>query len=118
MQCDSCRMWNHLAPYCPNPEKELPPLRFLPQMTTTYMDLQTFFVQSVFNYNRLSAKRVKFQEEFRQELEKRLRQIWPNSSLYLFGSSCNGFGFTHSDLDICLTFDNKSALPEVNVKQF
>ena len=27
----------------------------------------------------------------------------PDADLHLFGSSCNGFGFTHSDLDICMT---------------
>lgn len=27
------------------------------------------------------------------------------ANVEMFGSSCNGFGFHNSDIDICLTFD-------------
>jgi terminal uridylyltransferase len=39
-----------------------------------------------------------------QDLENHLQRRYPTVSLDLFGSSCNGFGFRKSDLDICLTF--------------
>jgi len=32
------------------------------------------------------------------------------AKLKVFGSSCNGFGFRGSDLDICLTFADMSSL--------
>ena len=31
------------------------------------------------------------------------------AKLTLFGSSCNGFGFGHSDLDICMTLEQETA---------
>ena len=51
-------------------------------------------------------------EEYRQRQDL-LRGIetyiryhgFPAARLTLFGSSCNGFGFRNSDLDICMTFD-------------
>ena len=35
-------------------------------------------------------------------------QAFPSARLTLFGSSCNGFGFRNSDLDICMTFEDCS----------
>lgn len=40
------------------------------------------------------------------DLEEYLKNQYPTIKLELFGSSCNGFGFHKSDLDICLTFTN------------
>ena len=42
-----------------------------------------------------------------QELQAFVRELYPDSSLQLFGSSVNGFGFGNSDMDICMTLGGK-----------
>lgn len=42
----------------------------------------------------------------RKELEEHIRKEYDDAVLTLFGSSCNGFGFADSDLDLCLTFNS------------
>ena len=41
-------------------------------------------------------------------LETYIRQSYPTAQLQLFGSSCNGFGTPHSDLDVSMTFSDVS----------
>lgn len=45
-----------------------------------------------------------FRQMIRKELEEHIRKEFADADLTLFGSSCNGFGFSDSDLDFCLTF--------------
>lgn len=57
-----------------------------------------------------------------QELQAFVRELFPDSSLQLFGSSVNGFGFGNSDMDICMTlggkFDDEGGLADpAEVKQ-
>ena len=44
-------------------------------------------------------------EMFVNELTAFITQLWPDARLKLFGSSCNGFSFRDSDLDISVTFE-------------
>ena len=46
-------------------------------------------------------------------LDKHLKQFWPDAELALFGSSANGFSFRQSDLDISLTFRQKSRFNDI-----
>ncbi|XP_077547861.1 chitin deacetylase 8-like [Haemaphysalis longicornis] len=39
------------------------------------------------------------------------------AKLTLYGSSCNGFGFRRSDLDVCLTFDRSQDGKDINHKK-
>ena len=55
---------------------------------------------------------LQMRQKILQELESFVQDLYPDAELALFGSSCNGFGFQKSDLDICMTFKNKST-PEV-----
>lgn len=42
-----------------------------------------------------------------EEMESYIRRSgFPTARLQLFGSSCNGFGFRNSDLDICMTLED------------
>ena len=53
-----------------------------------------------------------------QELQAFVRELYPESSLQLFGSSVNGFGFGNSDMDICMTLggevDDEGGLSDPN----
>ncbi|KAL0339384.1 UNVERIFIED_CONTAM: UTP:RNA uridylyltransferase 1 [Sesamum angustifolium] len=39
-------------------------------------------------------------------LEKLVSKEWPDARLYLYGSCANSFGFSRSDIDVCLTIEN------------
>lgn len=38
-------------------------------------------------------------------LEKLVRKEWPKARLHLYGSCANSFGFSKSDIDVCLEMD-------------
>lgn len=51
--------------------------------------------------------RLCFREKIRSELEDHIRcQLYKEAKLTMFGSSCNGFGFANSDLDLCFTLES------------
>ena len=55
-----------------------------------------------------------------RELESFVRELFPDSSLQMFGSSVNGFGFRNSDMDICMTLGghyDEDGLSDVDVKK-
>lgn len=39
-----------------------------------------------------------------KQLEEQILKEYPECELRVFGSFYNGFGFQHSDLDVCLVF--------------
>ena len=43
-------------------------------------------------------------EKIREFIENVLKELYPECTAHLFGSSVNGFSFSKSDLDISLTF--------------
>lgn len=67
---------------------------------------ETYFGQLV-----MDPRRLDWQNRFREYLELAFRKVWPSAQLHLFGSSCNGFGFQSSDLDICMTFAGQKSPP-------
>lgn len=54
---------------------------------------------------RIRPKDVAMRESIRRELESQLRREFEGLpiELHLFGSSANGFGLYHSDVDLCMT---------------
>jgi DNA polymerase sigma len=50
------------------------------------------------------------QKKFLTFLEKHVAKEWPEAKLFLYGSCANSFGFTKSDIDVCLTIGD----PDVN----
>lgn len=102
--CSICEKEGHLKNNCP--DEELPSLLPLPLMTSESLQL--------LNDTLLQIPKDFGPKEFNTEerkiivkgLEYLIRERYPEASLHLFGSSCNGFGFQNSDLDICITFGN------------
>lgn len=102
--CSICEKEGHLKNNCP--EEELPPLLPLPAMTQeslqllndTLLQIPKDFGPTVFD--------TEERKIIVKGLECLIRERYPEASLHLFGSSCNGFGFQNSDLDICITFGN------------
>ncbi|KAK4415975.1 UTP:RNA uridylyltransferase 1 [Sesamum alatum] len=46
------------------------------------------------------------QKQLLTVLEKLVSKEWPDARLYLYGSCANSFGFSKSDIDVCLAIEN------------
>ncbi|CAK9183814.1 unnamed protein product [Ilex paraguariensis] len=46
------------------------------------------------------------QKQLLTSLEKLVNKEWPGARLYLYGSCANSFGFSKSDIDVCLTIED------------
>ena len=55
-----------------------------------------------------STQELNERDQIVSDLQRYISQYFPKAELQLFGSSTNGFGFQHSDLDICLTFSDNA----------
>ncbi|PWZ21078.1 UTP:RNA uridylyltransferase 1 [Zea mays] len=54
-----------------------------------------------------SEEEIANQKQLLTSLSRLINTEWPNSKLYLYGSCANSFGFSNSDIDLCLSIDNK-----------
>lgn len=45
------------------------------------------------------------QKQLLTQLETLVRKEWPDARLFLYGSCANSFGFSKSDIDVCLRMD-------------
>ena len=52
----------------------------------------------------MTPRDMELRQDITTKLELYIQEFYPTAKLELFGSSCNGFGLTKSDIDICLTF--------------
>ncbi|XP_025109953.1 terminal uridylyltransferase 7-like isoform X2 [Pomacea canaliculata] len=104
--CSYCEQEGHLKMNCP--EDQLPPVEPLPPMTNRHMTLLNKVVSQIIYDFGLSEGDFYKRNNLAMELEAFVRQIYPDAHFYLFGSSCNGFGFQTSDLDICMTLEGKT----------
>uniref|UniRef100_K4A6R3 Poly(A) RNA polymerase mitochondrial-like central palm domain-containing protein n=1 Tax=Setaria italica TaxID=4555 RepID=K4A6R3_SETIT len=54
-----------------------------------------------------SQDEIAKQKQLLTSLSRIINKEWPNSKLYLYGSCANSFGFSNSDIDLCLSIDDK-----------
>uniref|UniRef100_I1QT39 RNA uridylyltransferase n=2 Tax=Oryza glaberrima TaxID=4538 RepID=I1QT39_ORYGL len=54
-----------------------------------------------------SDEEISKQKQLLATLSRLINKEWPNSKLYLYGSCANSFGFSNSDIDLCLSIDEK-----------
>lgn len=47
------------------------------------------------------------QKQLMMLLKKIVTKEWPNAELHPYGSCTNSFGFSKSDIDVCLAIDDK-----------
>lgn len=112
--CSLCKREGHLKHDCPEDFKKVD-LEPLPQMTPKFLEeLDRVCIQcySDFSPDRLEIQArehilVNLQAFIRRELDAKVK-------LCLFGSSKNGFGFRQSDLDICMTFEDRETVEGLN----
>ncbi|KAF8740104.1 hypothetical protein HU200_013820 [Digitaria exilis] len=54
-----------------------------------------------------SQEEIAKQKQLLTTLSRIISMEWPKSKLYLYGSCANSFGFSNSDIDLCLSIDDK-----------
>lgn len=102
--CVICEKEGHLKMSCP--EDTMPELRPLPAMTKDHLRLLTEVLKQVPKDFAPSGEEIRDRENIRWELEQFIQELYSTARLEMFGSSNNGFGFRHSDLDLCMTFSD------------
>ncbi|XP_023215892.1 terminal uridylyltransferase 4-like [Centruroides sculpturatus] len=107
LYCRQCQKTGHYKQNC-TIDENLPELRPLPKMDEQHKLLLTEICEVIFNLWKLSPKVQEENKTLLYSLQKHIQCRFLDAKLELFGSSCNGFGFIDSDLDICLTFENNS----------
>jgi len=66
-------------------------------------------IQQKFQVNQQTREIYEQKNQWRAEMEGIVRELYPSSRLVLSGSSANGFGSVHSDIDLVLCFDRVSS---------
>ncbi|RUS92208.1 hypothetical protein EGW08_000061 [Elysia chlorotica] len=105
--CTFCEKEGHLKNSCP--EDELPEVLNLPEMTQNHLNVLSETLMLVPGEVGLSDSSIKWRWQFLKDLQDFIKYQFNDAQLTLFGSTCNGFGFDKSDLDICMTFSRRNA---------
>ncbi|EYU32028.1 hypothetical protein MIMGU_mgv1a001944mg [Erythranthe guttata] len=82
-------------------------MRHVKMQTACRKDIDRFNSQFLTVFESLipaDEERVK-QKQLLTVLEKLVAKEWPDARLYLYGSCANSFGFSKSDLDVCLAIE-------------
>ncbi|XP_078424228.1 terminal uridylyltransferase 7-like [Cetorhinus maximus] len=112
--CSLCKREGHLKPDCPEDFKKVD-LDPLPQMNPSFLNvLDQVSTQCCCDFapDRLE---IQAREHILIKLEAFIRrELDAKAKLCLFGSSKNGFGFRQSDLDICMTFEDRETAEGLN----
>lgn len=109
--CSHCNKEGHLQFECP--QDQLPKLENLPEMSPNWRHVLDKVFECIYEDNRQTREEEKLRGELLDEIKRIVWQKYPNARLSLFGSSNNGFAMKKSDLDICMTLDNRLAMDEV-----
>ncbi|XP_076069141.1 terminal uridylyltransferase 7-like isoform X2 [Oratosquilla oratoria] len=110
--CGACQKEGHCKADCR--EDELPPLVPLPPKNKFFTHEITLICKQLTQDYEPSENEIKERDQIVNDLECYIRLFCEGASLKLFGSSANGFGFQHSDLDICLTFEDNPTGQDLN----
>nr|CAB3267384.1 terminal uridylyltransferase 4 [Phallusia mammillata] len=104
--CGLCKKEGHVREKCPD-EVQTHKLHALPNLTPELRDMLDRVSQSVMGLYMPSREELNQRQHICSNLTRYLQYNYnSHSTMQLFGSSKNGFGFKGSDLDICLTLDN------------
>ena len=105
VNCCVCLRDNHTKFQCP--ELSVPQVGPIPPPDFAYFSQLDQLCFSIFRNFAPRDVDLGNRELIRRELEQHIQsKERDDAKLTLFGSSCNGFGFADSDLDLCLTFDS------------
>ncbi|CAL1267375.1 unnamed protein product [Larinioides sclopetarius] len=107
LQCKLCKASGHQKKDCPNDDLPIPVP--LPPMTPDFLNVIDEVLNRIKDENAVSKSEVDNIESVMHDVQKYIREVFPDATLKLFGSFCNGFGFKNqSDMDFCLTFGDRN----------
>lgn len=67
-------------------------------------------IQHKFLANQQTSEIYDRKNRWREEIEGMVKTLYPTCRLVLSGSSANGFGSVHSDIDLVLCFERAAAM--------
>ncbi|KAK4026185.1 hypothetical protein OUZ56_015202 [Daphnia magna] len=102
--CTVCGADGHTKQKCT--ELEVPDVGFIPPPDFSYFALLDNVCWNIFRNFAQREVDTANRKTIQKELETHIRGDYPDAVLSMFGSSCNGFGFADSDVDLCLTFES------------
>ncbi|GBM53145.1 Terminal uridylyltransferase 4 [Araneus ventricosus] len=106
LQCKLCKASGHQKKDCPTDDLPVPVP--LPPMTPEFLKVIDEVLNRVKVENAVSKSEVDNINSVMHDVQKYIREVFPDATLQLFGSFCNGFGFKNqSDMDFCLTFGDR-----------
>ncbi|XP_015917747.1 terminal uridylyltransferase 4 isoform X2 [Parasteatoda tepidariorum] len=100
----SCADCIELGGPCGACYKLIPVIDKIPEIDQNSLKYVRSVLDDVVGKNVLSEGNIKGRKAFVSVLEKFIQKKFKLANLSLYGSSVNGFGFTSSDLDICMSF--------------
>lgn len=110
--CNVCGNEGHLQNKCP--EEVIPEPVALPPHPKQYVMEMDEVCKQVMHVYGPSPSELRAREFIINDLTKYIQLTFPNAILTVFGSSCNGFAFTGSDLDISLTFKDHKTVEDLD----
>lgn len=96
------------------PQDQMPKLERLPEMTDNWRSVLDRVFECIFEDNRQTLEEEKIRGQLLERIRKIVWKKFPGAKLSLFGSSNNGFAMKKSDLDICMTLDERLTAEGVN----
>lgn len=121
--CVTCNGVGHLKSQCP--ELIIPTMIELPQIGHDWFKVLSDLCRQITSKRSTPDQRIdkavrthldrcqptktdiEHRETILEELQKQCRKDFPLCDLHAFGSFYNGFGFRHSDLDVCIVFKDE-----------
>jgi len=104
--CNICTKSGHTKAKCP--ELDVPKVGAIPPPDVAYFGLLDIVCWNIFRNFSQQESDQHTRKTIRGDLERFIRSQYPDASLTLYGSSCNGFGMADSDVDMCLMFESNA----------
>ncbi|XP_033636664.1 terminal uridylyltransferase 4-like [Asterias rubens] len=112
--CNGCAKEGHRISECP--DESVPNLVVLPAMDRHYLKRIDALCKNIADTFCLKDWDMKRRNEAVENYEWFIQNNgYQDARLQLFGSSRNGFGFTKSDMDICLKFQHHQTAEELDI---
>ncbi|KAL9968861.1 hypothetical protein ACROYT_G021002 [Oculina patagonica] len=83
--------------------------KFNPNVGNDHYPQLSAQIQQKFSTNQQTSEIYDRKDRWREEIESIVKALYPTCRLVLSGSSANGFGSVHSDIDLVLCFEGAAA---------
>ncbi|CAF0961898.1 unnamed protein product [Rotaria magnacalcarata] len=103
--CTTCNGIGHLKSECP--ELIIPNMIDLPVIDEQWIQILSKICRQITDRSKPRPRDIENRQQILNQLEKQFQKDYPDCNLYAFGSFYNGFGFSQSDLDVCLVFKDE-----------